>query len=84
MTRRSQPPPYTPPTPGPGRLGGRRDPFRQFERVARDNGKPYQPPEPKAELLLLAWLSSKAALRVMMGLLAAVVVALLVVLVVKL
>jgi hypothetical protein len=52
--------------------------------VARDNGKPYQPSEPKFELQLLAWLGSKAVLTVMSCLLAAVVFALLVLLVVRL
>ncbi len=61
------------PPPRPGRLGGPRDPFRQFERLARDDGKPYTPPEPKAELQLLAWLGSKGALVMMYCLLIAVV-----------
>ena len=57
-------------TAGPGRSY---DPFYQFEQLARDDGKPYKPPEPKAELQLLAWLGSKSALVVMYCLLVVVV-----------
>jgi hypothetical protein len=70
MTKDSEP--QLPP-PTPGRLGGRRDPFRQFEQLARDDGKPYKPPEPKAELQLLSMLGSRGALVVMYCLLVAVV-----------
>jgi hypothetical protein len=71
------------PPANPGRRGFGRsyDPFYQFERLARDDGKPYKSPEPKAELRLLSLLGSKAALRVMYCLLvvvAAVVIGLLV------
>jgi hypothetical protein len=89
MTKRSHPG-LPPPVPGrgmPSYRGGMfapRDPFYVFKRIARDNGKPYKPPEPKAEQELLSWLSGKAALVVMGCLLAAVVVALLVVVAVKL
>lgn len=78
MTRRSQPewPPRTPGRRGPR---GSFDPFYQFERLARDDGKPYRSPEPKAELHLLAFLGSKAAL-IVMGCLLVVVVATLLVL----
>jgi hypothetical protein len=85
MTRRSQPvPPRTPgPLPvrrGPGRT---RDPFIAFERAARDDGKPYKSPEPKAQRALLALLGTKAALVVMGGLVAVVVATLLVLLIVR-
>jgi hypothetical protein len=79
MTKRSEPrwqqPPHGAPVPpSPGRRGPGRsyDPFYQFEKIARDNGKPYECPEPKAERALLALLSGKAALVVMGALLAAV------------
>jgi hypothetical protein len=83
MTRRSRSQ-WTPPQ----QIGRRRgltgyDPFYAFEKLARDDGKPYQPPEPKAERELLALLSGKAAFVVMSCLLAAVVLAVLVVVVVK-
>jgi hypothetical protein len=64
---------WSPPTPGRRGFGRSFDPFYQFERLARDDGKPYKPPEPKAELRLLALLGSKAAMRVMYCLLVAVV-----------
>ncbi len=72
MAKRSEPewPPATPGRRGPGRSY---DPFYQFEQLARDDGKPYKPPEPKAELQLLAWLGSKSALVVMYCLLVVVV-----------
>jgi len=66
MTRRSKHTEWE-----PGMAVGRRgvgrsyDPFYQFKRLARDDGKPYESPEPKAELRLLALLSSRAALVVM-------------------
>jgi hypothetical protein len=72
MTKRSEQE-WPPPTPGRRGPGRSYDPFYQFERLARDDGKPYKPPEPKAELLLLAWLGSKAAMRVMYCLLVVVV-----------
>jgi hypothetical protein len=62
------------PPPAPGRRGPGRsyDPFYQFEKIARDDGKPYECPEPKAERALLALLSGKTALMVMYVLLAVV------------
>jgi hypothetical protein len=52
--------------------------------LARDDGKPYKSPEPKAERELLALLGSNAALVMMSCLLLVVVGTLLVLLVVKL
>jgi hypothetical protein len=72
---------WPPATPGRRGFGRSYDPFYQFERLARDDGKPYKSPETKAELQLLSLLGSKAALRVMYCLLvvvAAVVIGLLV------
>jgi hypothetical protein len=59
----------------PGRRGPGRswDPFYQFEQLARDDGKPYRPPEPKAELRLLALLGTKTATKVMYCVLVVVV-----------
>jgi hypothetical protein len=81
MSRRSRP--ESTPTPIPGRRGWGRsyDPFYVFEQAARDDGKAYQSPEPKAERALLALLGSRAAVAVM-GCLAALVVATLLVLLV--
>lgn len=83
MTRRSGRD-WTPPT-EIGRRGprGSWDPFYAFEKVARDDGKPYKSPEPKAERELLAILSSKAALVVMSSVLVLVVGTLLVLMVLK-
>ncbi len=61
MTRSSQPQ-WQPPTPGRRGPGRSYDPFYEFERAARDHGKPYETPEPKIELRLLALLGSKAGL----------------------
>ena len=72
MTRRSQPQ-WPPPIAGRRRAGRAHDPFYEFEQLARDDGKPYQPPEPKSELRLLSLLGTKAALMVMTGLLVVVV-----------
>jgi hypothetical protein len=83
MTRRSESESTPPPMPGRRGPGRSYDPFYAFEKLARDDGKPYKPPEPKAELALLSWLSTNAALVVMGCLLAVVVVALLVVLFIK-
>jgi hypothetical protein len=63
---------------------GTSDPFYQFKKAARDDGKPYKSPEPKAERQLLGLLGTNAAMVVMGGLLVVVVVVLLVLLVVKL
>jgi hypothetical protein len=69
-----------------GRRGprGSWDPFYAFEKIARDDGKPYKPPEPKAERQLLALLGSNAVVVVMGCVLAVVVVLLLVLIVFKL
>jgi hypothetical protein len=72
MTKRSEPE-WPPPTPGRRGFGRSYDPFYQFERLARDDGKPYKPPEPKAELRLLALLGTKGALVAMYCLLVVVV-----------
>lgn len=84
MTRRSRPGQIPPLTLGRRGPRGSFDPFYQFERIARDDGKPCQPPETKAQRELLTLLGSRAAVVVMGCLLAVVVVSLLVVLVVKL
>jgi hypothetical protein len=62
---------------------GTADPFYQFKRAARDDGKPYQSPEPKAEQSLLAMLGTNAAVTVMICLLVVVVATLLVLLALK-
>src|ERR1700761_6369867 len=82
MTKRSQPE-RTPTPPLPGRRGPGRsyDPFYQFEKAARDDGKPYKSPEPKAERALLALLGSNSAMVVMSCVLVLVVVVLLALLV---
>jgi hypothetical protein len=72
MTKRGQRQ-WPPPTPGRRGFGRSYDPFYEFERLARDDGKPYKRPEPKAELQLLALLGSKGALVVMTCLLVIVV-----------
>jgi hypothetical protein len=76
------PPPYVSNVHRPGDKGTA-DPFYQFKKAARDDGKPYKSPEPKAERQLLSLLGTNAAVVVMGGLLVAVVVVLLVLLVVK-
>jgi len=76
------PPPYVSNVHRPGDKGTS-DPFYQFKKAARDDGKPYQSPEPKAERQLLGLLGTNAAMVVMCGLLVAVVVTLLVLVVVK-
>lgn len=86
MTRRTEPEPEWTQRPLPVRRGpgyGAQDPFIAFERVARDNRKPLESPEPKAERALLALLGTKAALVVTGGLLAVVVAAVLVLLIVR-
>jgi hypothetical protein len=83
MTRRSeseQEPPLEIGRRGPR---GSWDPFYAFEKIARDDGKPYQSPEPKAERQLLTLLGSNAVVVVMSGLLVVVVVLLLGLLVFK-
>jgi hypothetical protein len=76
------PPPYVSNVHRPGDKGTA-DPFYQFKKAARDDGKPYKSPEPKAERQLLSLLGTNAVVVVMGGLLVAVVVVLLVLLVVK-
>ena len=77
------PPPYVSNVHRPGDKGTS-DPFYQFKRAARNDGKPYKSPEPKAERQLLALLGTNAVMVVMYGLLVAVVATLLVLLAVKL
>jgi hypothetical protein len=78
--------PIPPPGPLPVQRGprGAYDPFIFFERIARDNGKPYEAPEPRTQQQLLALLQGKAALIIMTCLLLFVVAALIAVLIVKL
>jgi len=76
------PPPYVSNVHRPGDKGTA-DPFYQFKKAARDDGKPYKSAEPKAERQLLGLLGTNAAVVVMGGLLVAVVVVLLVLLVLK-
>lgn len=91
MTKRSRrgwppptvvPPPYVANVHRPGDKTTA-DPFYQFKRLARDDGKPYESPEPKAERELLALLGTRAPLVVMSCLLVAVVAVLLVLLVTR-
>jgi hypothetical protein len=77
------PPPYVSNVHRPGDKGTS-DPFYQFKKAARDDGKPYKSPEPKAELKLLGLLGTNAAMVVMCGLLVVVVATLLVLMAVKL
>ena len=58
-------------------------PLHAFKQAARDDGKPYKSPEPKAEQSLLALLGTNAAVVVMCCLLAAVLVTVLVLLVTR-
>jgi hypothetical protein len=83
VTKRSQPQ-WAPQQIGRRGPRGSYDPFYAFEKAARNNGKPYKPPEPKAEQQLLAVIGSKTTLIVMGSVLVIAVVALLVVMVVKL
>jgi hypothetical protein len=91
MTRRSRrewppptfvEPPYVSNVHRPGDKGTA-DPFYAFKRRARDDGRPYKSPEPKAERALLALLGTNAALVVMSCLALAVVATLLVLLVLR-
>jgi len=59
-------------------------PFYQFQQLARDDGRPYKPPEPKTELKLLAMLGSKRVVVVMSCLLVVVAFTLIVMLTVRL
>ena len=76
------PPPYVSNVHRPGDKGTA-DPFAQFKRLARDDGKPYESPEPKVERRLLASLGTNATVIVMCCLLVAVVVTVLVLLVTR-
>jgi len=76
------PPPYVSNVHKPGDKGTA-DPFHQFKKSARDDGKPYKSPEPKAERQLLGLLGTNAAVVVMGGLLVVVVATLLALLVVN-
>ena len=69
----------------PGRRGYGRtyDPFSEFKRLARDDGKPLESPEPKAERQLLVLLGSKPALAVMTCLLVVVAFTLIVLMVAR-
>lgn len=58
-------------------------PLYKFKQLARDDGKPYKSPEPKAQQTLLALLGTNAAVVVMCCLLAAVVVTVVVLLVTR-
>jgi len=49
-------------------------PLHEFKQLARDDGKPYKSPEPKAEQGLLALLGTNAMVVVMCCLLAAVII----------
>ncbi|HXB50824.1 MAG TPA: hypothetical protein VNW50_23950 [Streptosporangiaceae bacterium] len=84
MTKRSDPQREPPLQIGRRGPRGSWDPFYAFEKIARDDGKPYKSPEPKAERELLALLGSNAALVVMSSVLVAVVVVLLALLVFRL
>jgi len=77
------PPPYVPNVRRPGDKVTP-GPLYQFRQLARDDGKPYKPAEPKSERQLLSLLGTNAAMVMMGGLLVVVVLALLVLLVVKL
>lgn len=86
-SRREWPPPTDrfvepPPVPNVYKPGDRvtPGPLYTFKRLARDDGKPYKSPEPKAERKLLALLATNAALVVMCCLLVAVVITVLVLL----
>ena len=85
MTRRSQHNQWEPGEPV-GRRGwlGAFYPFYQFQQLARDDGKPYQPPEPKAELKLLALLGTRTVVVVMSCLLVVVAFTLIVLLAARL
>jgi len=76
------PPPYVSNVHRPGDKGTS-DPFYQFKKAARDDGKPYKSPEPKAERQLLGLLGTNTAVVVICGSLVAVVVVLLVLLALK-
>lgn len=65
-------PPYVANVHRPGDKGTT-DPFRAFKLLARDDGKPYESAEPKAERALLALLGTRAAVTVMVCLLVVVV-----------
>jgi len=75
-------PPYVPNVHRPGdRVTP--GPLYRFRQLARDDGKPYQSPEPMVQRRLLALLGTNAAVVVMCCLLAAVVVTVVVLLVTR-
>jgi hypothetical protein len=87
-SRRDWPPPTfvaPPPVYNVHRPGdkGTADPFYQFKRLARDDGKPFTSPGPKPETALLSLLATKGALLLMGCLLVVVVATLLVLLLVR-
>jgi hypothetical protein len=53
-------------------------PLHEFRQLARDDGKPYKSPEPKAEQGLLAMLGTNGSVVLMGGLLVVVVIIVLV------
>jgi hypothetical protein len=75
-------PPYVSNVHRPGDKGTA-DPFYQFKKAARNDGKPYKSPEPKAERQLLGLLGTNAATVVICGLLVAVVAILVVLMALK-
>lgn len=77
------PPPYVPNVRRPGDKVTP-GPVYKFKQLARDDGKPYKSPEPKAERQLLSLLGTNAATVVMCGLLVVVVVTLVVLAALKL
>jgi len=70
----------------PGRRGwlGSYYPFYRFQQLARDDGKPYESPEPKVERRLLSLLGTRAAVTVMTCLLVIVAFTLIVLVVARL
>jgi hypothetical protein len=81
-TSRFVEPPYVPNVHRPGDKVTP-GPLYRFKQLARDDGKPYKSPEPKAQQTLLALLGTNAAVVLMCCLLAAVVVTVVVLLVTR-
>jgi hypothetical protein len=77
------PPPYVPNVVRPGDKVTP-GPVYRFKQLARDDGKPYKSPEPKAERQLLSLLGTNAVTVVMGGLLVVVIVGLVVLFALKL
>jgi len=59
-------------------------PFYKFQQLAREDGKPYEPPEPEVERQLLSLLGTKPAVTVMTCLLVVVAFTLIVLMVARL